>query len=37
MNWGWDGRFNAWYGISNWAPGTKNYKYNQRVIVNIHP
>lgn len=37
MNWGWNGIYNGWYGISDWSPGTYNYQYDQDVIVNIHP
>ncbi|NOQ27486.1 MAG: hypothetical protein GQ564_19155 [Bacteroidales bacterium] len=37
MNWGWNGSSNGWFGISSWTPGTRDYKYNQRVVVNIHP
>lgn len=37
MNWGWNGSFNGFYGISSWTPGDRNYQYDQDVIVNIHP
>lgn len=38
MNWGWDGWFNnAWYYCVDFTPGSNNFNYNNKMIINIHP
>jgi len=37
MNWGWNNLHNGWYSHSSWSPGSRNYQYNKRVLLNINP
>ncbi|MGL5113387.1 MAG: C10 family peptidase [Flavobacterium sp.] len=39
MNWGWSGYSNGWFQFNNWhiSGVNKNYQYNQRAVINIHP
>lgn len=37
MNWGWDGRYNAWYGLGDWSAGGHSFNYEKKMIYNIVP
>ena len=37
MNWGWNGRFNAWYYHYDWTPGANNYQYKEKMLIGIKP
>lgn len=42
MNWGWDGRYNGWFGYTNWRVtwtdgSVHDYKYAKTYTLNIHP
>ncbi len=35
MNWGWGGTHDGWF--TSWTPGSSNYQYDRKMIVDIHP
>lgn len=37
MNWGYGGIYNGWYGFNSFNPGGKDFNYQTKVIINIHP
>ena len=37
FNWGWDGSYNGWYGITALKPGSRDYSYYKVAIINILP
>lgn len=37
MNWGWDGRYDAWYGYNGFNPSTDTFNYKPDMITNIRP
>jgi hypothetical protein len=37
LNWGWTGKYNAYYLISNLNPGTFTFNRNQGAVINLRP
>jgi hypothetical protein len=37
LNWGWNGKYNAYYLINNLRPGTYSFNHNQGAVINIRP
>ena len=37
MNWGWQGNYNGYYAFNNFHPGSSDYDYKSKVIINIEP
>ncbi|MEX2364683.1 MAG: C10 family peptidase, partial [Balneolaceae bacterium] len=37
MNWGWTGSYNGFYAFNNFHPGSSDYDYKSKVIINIEP
>ena len=37
MNWGWNGDDNDWYLFNSWTPGTHNFQYGKKRLLNITP
>lgn len=37
MNWGWTGSYNGYYAFNNFNPGSSDYDYKSKVIINIKP
>jgi len=37
LNWGWSGKYNAYYLINNLRPGTFSFNRNQGAVINIRP
>lgn len=37
LNWGWNGKYNAYYLISNLRPGTFSFNRNQGAVINLRP
>lgn len=37
MNWGWNGSYNGYYAFNNFNPGSSDYDFKSKVIVNIEP
>jgi hypothetical protein len=37
LNWGWTGKYNAYYLINNLSPGTFSFNRNQGAVINLRP
>ncbi len=37
LNWGWNGKYNAYYLINNLSPGTFSFNRNQGAVINLRP
>ncbi len=37
LNWGWNGKYNAYYLVNNLNPGTFTFNRNQGAVINLRP
>lgn len=37
MNWGWNDRYNGYYGYNDFVNSNGSYNYKSEVVINIHP